>query len=272
MTTAAIEEIILEIGEMPILLRTKSSAFLNILEHRYRSFMSPRAHPAFELDVEISASSHFVGKLGHDDDDLSVRLQDQRWILQRGDFYAELDLASKRGRTHQELSPFAIDATLRILHSLLLAPNNGLLIHAASVLRNGHSFLFVGVSGAGKTTMCRIAPPDAITLTDEISYVRERGGQYYAYGTPFSGELGRPGDNVSGPLRTIYLLAQGTEHRIDDVSKTEAVKGLMQSVLFFARDTAMVNQVFMSACCLANTVQVKRLTFLNDSAAWELIR
>jgi hypothetical protein len=45
-------------------------------------------------------------------------------------------------------------------------------VHAASAVRNGRAFVFAGISGTGKTTISRLAPPDVTLLTDEISYVR----------------------------------------------------------------------------------------------------
>jgi ABC-type iron transport system FetAB ATPase subunit len=71
---------------------------------------------------------------------------------------------------------------LRILHTLLLAAEGGFLVHAASAVRNGRAFLFAGLSGAGKTTIAGLAPPDATLLTDEISYVRKLDDHYYAFG------------------------------------------------------------------------------------------
>ena len=111
---------------------------------------------------------------------------------------------------------------LRIVHSIVLAPQGGLLLHSASAIRNGKAFLFAGVSGAGKTTISRLAPPDATLLTDEISYVRKFDAGYTAFGTPFTGELAKLGENVSAPIAALYLLAQGPENRIDPVAPAEA--------------------------------------------------
>jgi hypothetical protein len=92
--------------------------------------------------------------------------------MERGDFRAEWDPQCRRGWVRQSANPYAIDGVLRILHSLILAREGGFLVHAASAVRNGRAFLFSGVSGAGKTTISRLAPPDVVLLTDEISYVR----------------------------------------------------------------------------------------------------
>src|SRR5207248_6351235 len=140
------------------------------------------------------------------DADVSVRLESGRWIMERGDFYAEWDLERRQGWVRQTANPYAIDAVLRILHSLIMARQGGFLVHAASAVRNGRAFLFAGVSGAGKTTISRLAPNDVTLLTDEVSYIRPGSQQYYAYGTPFAGELAKVGENTSAPVAVLYLL------------------------------------------------------------------
>ena len=103
---------------------------------------------------------------------------------------------------------------LRIVHTLLLARNGGFLVHASSAIRNGRAFLFSGVSGAGKTTMARLAPPDASLLTDEISYVTRQDGGYFAVGTPFFGELARVGENLRAPIELCTCLPKAPRTRL----------------------------------------------------------
>jgi hypothetical protein len=272
MTGAAIaHEVIVEIGGLPISVRTTNSEFQQILIGRYGGFLNPAAEPVFELEVEIAAPETLPGAIDLDAD-LSVRFEGGRWVLERGDFYAELDPALRRGCIRQAASPFAIDAAFRILHSLLLAKQGGILVHAASAVRNGRAFLFAGVSGAGKTTITGLAPPDVIRLTDEISYLRREGDGYVAYGTPFAGELGQPGENVRAPLAAVYLLAQGSENRVDPVSDADATRAVLESVLFFAHDSELVGRMFDSAYELVQRVPIQRLTFVPDARIWEVIQ
>ena len=270
MNTAQQADVVIEIGGMPILVRTDSTEFLEILWKRYGGFVNPAAEPVFEFEVEIAPPGMLPSAI-NPDEDLDVRFVDGRWLLQRGDFHAELDPTLRRGQIKQAASPYAIDAAFRILHSLLLAKRGGLLVHAASVVRNGRAFLFAGVSGAGKTTISSLAPPDAILLTDEISYLRREGDQYFAYGTPFAGELGQPGANIRAPLAALYLLAQGPVNRVDPVSEANATRALLESVLFFAHDPELVGRVFDSVCDLVQRVPIQSLTFVPDSRVWEAI-
>jgi hypothetical protein len=270
MGSAIAQDVLIEIGAMPVLVRTSSPEFLHILRERYGGFVNSSAQPVFEFEVEIVQPGTIPTAIG-DDEVLSVRFDAGRWVLERGDFRAELDPALRHGRIWQSANPYAIDAAFRIVHSLLLAKQGGLLVHAASVVRNGRAFLFAGVSGAGKTTISRLAPPDATLLTDEISYLRREADGYAAYGTPFAGELAQPGENVRAPLAALYLLSQGPENRIDPVADADALRDVLRCVLFFAHDSELVGHVFDSACNLVQRVPVRRLTFVPDFRVWELI-
>ena len=200
-----------------------------------------------------------------------MRFEAGRWLIERGDLHAEWEPLSRHGRIVQSANPYSIDAALRIIHSLILAREGGLMVHAASAVRNGKAFLFAGVSGAGKTTISRLAPADATLLTDEISYLRRNGRGYVAYGTPFAGELAKLGENTQAPLAALYLLQKGPENTIEPVRASEAVHRLMENVLFFTHDPELVALVFESACDLVRHVPVYRLTFVPDERVWELI-
>ena len=279
LTAAASHELVIEIGNMPVLVRSNSPEFLSMLASRYAGFLSPEKSPAlenrgtcctkpvFEFDVELVSP----GRLGDPDDDVSVRFERGRWLIERGDLRAEFDPETRRGRIVQSANPYSIDAALRITHSLILAQQGGLLVHAASAVRNGKAFLFAGVSGAGKTTISRLAPADVTLLTDEISYVRKNGHGYIAHGTPFAGELAKLGENVEAPLAALYLLQQGPRNTAQPVEAADAARSLLRNVLFFAHDPELVSKVFESACDLVRCVPVYRLTFLPDVRVWELI-
>jgi len=155
--------------------------------------------------------------------------------------------------------------------SLMLARSGGFLLHAASAVRGARAFLFSGVSGAGKTTVARLAPPDAILLTDEISCVRWTGTGYHAFGTPFAGELGIPGEEIAAPIAALYFLRKGPRNRIGTIDPAHAAAMLLRNILFFADDSALVKSVFATACDFVARVAVAELTFRPDPAVWELI-
>ena len=109
-------------------------------------------------------------------------------------------------------------------------------------------------------------------LASEFTPLQLAAGRYVAYGTPFAGELARAGENLRAPLEAIYLLTQGPENRITDVDKAEAARTLLRNLLFFAEDPQLVQTVFLAALDLVEQVPVRRLTFLPEPGAWNLIQ
>lgn len=266
--TAEVERLSLtiEIGEMPVRVHTTDRAYLRLLQDRYAGFVSSSERAEIEFDVDLT-TSRFA------DPQAPVRVTEQagRWTLQRGDFRAAWEPTARHGWIRQTANPYSIDAVLRIVHTLVLAKQGGFLLHSASAIRNGKAFLFAGVSEAGKTTISRLAPADVTLLTDEISYVRKTGTGYVAFGTPFTGELAKLGENVSAPVAQLYFLAKGQENRIDPVAPGEAARALLSNLLFFAEDEELVQAIFHSAFAFVNRVPVSRLTFVPDVRVWELI-
>jgi hypothetical protein len=255
------------IGNMTVGVRASDASFVRMLRDRYAGFIASPGTADFEFEIDLTQPADTAA-----DDDVRVFLEEGRWHLARGDFRAEWDPAARRGRIRQSANPYSLDTVLRIVHTLVLAREGGFLAHAASVVRNGRAFLFAGASGAGKTTLSRLAPPDAAILSDEVSYVRREIGGYHAYGTPFAGELARSGENVKAPLAAVYLLEHGQENRIDAVGAADAARGLLANILFFAEDAPLVRAVFRSALDFVGRVPVRRLTFMPDARVWELIR
>jgi hypothetical protein len=259
-------DVTVEIGGVPIQLCTSDPDFRRVIEERYAGFLSASAVPVCRFEIQLT-SNHASA-----DEDVSVFKRGSTWCLRRGDFRAEWDLRRREGWIRQCANPYSIDSVLRIMHSLLLAMEGGFQLHASSAIRNARAFLFAGISGAGKTTTVKLAPPDAVVLTDEISYVRRIDNGYRAYGTPFAGELARPGANATAPVQQVCLLKQGPQNRLRAVRRSEAIRALMRHVLFFAQDHELVERVLDSVVHFVSSVEVVEMEFTPDHRAWELIR
>ena len=254
-----------EIGGIPLGLTSSDDRFLGLLRQRYSGFLSS-SPPEFQLEFDL------IPARAASDDDVRVRRDGEAWVLERGDFRALWDPRTGRGTVRQNANPYALDSVLRILHSLILAERGGFLLHAASGICAGGAYLFSGVSGAGKTTMTRLAPGDVTLLTDEISYVRPGADGYAAFGTPFAGELARPGENCSAAIGALFFLEQGPENKVEEMTSAEAVRRLMRNILFFAEDHGLVEQLLVTACDFVSRVPIRRLTFYPDGRVWDVVR
>ena len=98
----------------------------------------------------------------------------------------------------------------------LLARGKGVEVHACGVVdTEGNGNLFLGQSGAGKTTMARLwqRQPGVTVLSDDRIILRRRGSSLWMYGTPWHGgaDLASP-DRV--PLTNVYFLGKGTKNEL----------------------------------------------------------
>ena len=266
--TPVLPPVVTNIGGIAIALFVEDPSFVRVLQKRYAGFVNPTDDFQFRINIELVEEAP---EFKHSED-LIVKRDGARWTFCRGDFRAEWNPETGNGKILQSANPYSADAVLRIVHTLILARQGGFLLHAASAVRHGRAFLLSGVSGAGKTTISRLAPPDATLLTDEISYIRTDGGGYRAFGTPFAGELATLGENVSAPVSTLFFLEKGKENRVESVSRDQVMRSLLRNILFFAEDAELVNLVFQSACNFVENVCIRRLVFVPDQRVWEIIR
>lgn len=254
------------IGGMDLHFRPVDGVFTDELWNGCRGFLNASEHPSSEFAISLDPTAA--------DGEPEVRLSRHGgvWRIERGSLTGEWDARSRRGWAKLHPDPHSIDSILRVVHMLILAEQGGFLLHASSIVRNGRAFVFSGFSGAGKTTICQLAPLDSILLTDEISYIRPSGSRYRAHGTPFtSSDSQIRGHNISAPIEAVYLLEKGTGNFVEAVDRSVAARSLLRNILLFARDPDLVNRVFEAAVEFASRVPVRRLTFTPNERVWELI-
>jgi hypothetical protein len=194
---------------------------------------------------------------------------------------------------------------LLITHHLSLG--RGVELHGCGLVHeNGHSFLFVGHSGAGKSTTARLwAQHAADVLSDDRIIVRRdcvgrtqlsdaadfglqpaeikvkgRGQEcpryhqenhhFVMHGTPWHGEaaFASPG---RAPLRRIFLLEHGRENRIEPLSRSAAVGELLARSFTPFYQSRFVDPVLALLEELVDAVPCYRFHFVPDQTAVETI-
>ncbi len=157
------------------------------------------------------------------------------------------------------------------IHRLSLG--EGVEVHALGVVDEfNRGQLFVGHSGAGKSTSARLwqKDPGARVLSDDRVVLRYENGRARMYGTPWHGDAGLALAD-SADLHGIYLLQHGTCNELTPIQPVRAAAEL------FARSFVPHH----SADALAGTLQIldriareipcSRFDFVPDQSALEMI-
>jgi len=154
----------------------------------------------------------------------------------------------------------------------LLGRGRGVELHSCGIIdRNGRGHLFVGVSGAGKTTTARLWADDAAGIvSDDRVIVREQDGVMHMFGTPWHGEA-ELSMAAGVPLAGVYLLVQSDSNALQPLSHATAVARLFRCTFPLFHDGEALEFTLSFLARLAGKVPVRELLFTRDRAAVELI-
>jgi hypothetical protein len=154
------------------------------------------------------------------------------------------------------------------------ADEQAFLVHSSAAVHRGAGFLFVGASGAGKSTAVRLSQGDLI-LNDEVNLVRFTEGGVTLEGTPFNGYFREklPG---SADLRAVLLLRHGPEHRVADLARSRAVAAVAPQIvppvgLAEPLTPAVRAEMLTLAERLTRSVPVRILEFRPDAGFWPVL-
>jgi hypothetical protein len=131
------------------------------------------------------------------------------------------------------LSQFSLLIT-RILQKLLPL-HIGLMLHASSVIYKEKAFLFLGVSGAGKSTVTQLLKNKAEIFTDDTVILKKEKNHYYCYQAPII-EKNQCKKNKEGyPIKNFYFLKQSKKYKIEKINNKEKIINLLLKQLFTER-------------------------------------
>jgi len=180
---------------------------------------------------------------------------------------------------HRPYFPAALEADPlewpldEVLISHLLGLGNGVELHAAGLIdADGRGHLFVGHSGAGKSTMTRLweGEPGVVILSDDRIILRRKEDRFLMYGTPWHGDA-RHASPASAPVSAIYLLAHGNATRPAPLASPQALARLftMSVSAFYSQDAVDFTLGFISR--LVDVVPCFALPFVPDRRVVDLV-
>ncbi len=130
-----------------------------------------------------------------------------------------------------KLASVTLMPTDQVLLARVLADREGCFLHSCGIVLDGHGVLFVGESGAGKSTAMNLFAGVSELLCDDRNIVRRWPGGVRVHGTWSHGSVPIVSAG-SAPLRAIFFLRKADENTVSPVSDaTVAVRGLVPRLI-----------------------------------------
>ena len=186
-------------------------------------------------------------------------------------FLAVANTSSKKVLVKLSHNQSCFDNFLRMLFTLILAEESGLMLHASAVSEKGQANIFFGPSGSGKTTVARLSRERKI-LTDELVIIKPHNGRFRVYATPFWDEYMAGQRNARAALQALYSLKKDRRNNLKTLDKIQAVMALYKCVSFFTDDHRLLRRVFNTCCNIVDTVPAYELHFRPDPSFWQLMQ
>jgi hypothetical protein len=156
----------------------------------------------------------------------------------------------------------------------LLSQGKGVEVHACGLVDvTGDGHLFVGHSGAGKTTMARFWEKErgVTILSDDRIILKQEGKEMRMYGTPWHGEA-ELASASSAPLKQIYFINHGRKNSLKPKAGAEAAALLFSCSfpVFYSPDGLEFTVDFYGR--IANTISCNELSVVPNREIVDFVR
>jgi hypothetical protein len=262
-------ELKINIAGLTVSLQCDDRQMTERLQAWYQDFLQPTAIPDFTIEVKVKAGAQFIP------------LEPGPWVIRSSVVDGRLTFESyfesgwvdfSRGRGELVMSPEAsVENFLRVLCAHRGLERQGLLVHAAGLVRDEKAFVFFGPSGSGKTTTTRLSTGSTI-LSDDMVLLRVENGGVRAYGVPFRGDLPEtPRSNINAPLAGLFRLRKADSHYVSPIQRPQALAELVTCVPFVMAVPDTSQRVIGLGLDIVSKAPTMNLHFRRDPGFWEVV-
>lgn len=238
-------------------LENYSVEFLDYIKNRYAAFIKDKIKPKSRLCYR-----GFLKK-----DILKCRSCVDKEVLEIPDF-KNIDVCfSIKNKTFCFFTienKYLFDSVLRIIYSIILADNKGLLLHSAGVIKDKVSFLYVGPTNSGKSTLSKKFTLEDV-ISDELCPVITDKEKVFCWKSPFFSEVRVVYDDLKFfRLKQIYFLSGFSfRKRTLKIDDKDALESILKNTFWLAKNKSLNEKLIGVAHRIVEGCVKKRLYLKN---------
>lgn len=276
----------IELGGIVISFSSKIPRLKGFLSERFEPFLTCRKpHFKIVLDYKDNAPEFFGDKLFQVDNRYDILKVKQGYVfkihpdrkpnrnslimlLENSLKQAKLFLPRLKNYSNRNFFDYPLD---QLLILSILGAKKGILLHSSAVIQGEKVFVFMGKSGAGKTTISRILNKNGCAiLSDDRVIVRKINGKLAVFGTPWSG-AGDFFDSRKGCLKKVFFLVHGRKNRLVKLSRQEALAEILICSFIPYWEKNATGQAIDMAAAIVEKTGFYRLEFLPDDSVFDFL-
>ena len=258
---------------IPLTLFSKNATFLNQLREYFPVSWQKKTENSIKIyqqDIQIENKSW--------DNEAS---QDC-FISDNGEVAIQRDFVARKNNDEYQvlLTPTLDDDGffnfMRWLLPLYLIESNQFLFHCSSVVnKNGKANLYLGHSGAGKTTICELSKPRKI-INDDMNIIEFKDNKVFIKTGGIGGAFNTKSEHLeeSFELQDIYWLKQSNSNERNKLPVSKAYSKLMASFAnlnWSSLSESTIEKLSQASSRLSSSQQSYELSFKKDSSCWDII-
>lgn len=164
-----------------------------------------------------------------------------------------------------------------IYFAQVLGERESCFVHSAALVKDKRGYLFLGDSGAGKSSLARVCQ-GALVLSDDSPILCKRNGNYLVFPSPyhqidpFNG-LNKEVVGLCARVESLYFLTKDNQLYLDRISREKAISMILnRSILFFPYLSSRAKStLFDLVIDLCDNLPLYDLHFRLDRDVWGFI-
>ncbi|MCS6907752.1 MAG: hypothetical protein RML93_07720 [Anaerolineales bacterium] len=257
------DEFCVSLGPFSIGLATNERKFTERLAAYYRQFLTDEA-PILSLRVSLLEGDAEVP--------LMPKVSPHRIEFDQSGYQGVVDWRARTAYLSLGVKNplFGVDYFLRLVGALAAESIGGLMVHAAGVEREGKAYLFLGHSGAGKTTTARNSPPGSV-LNDDLIVLYRSGERWFAAATPFHNPTQNRPRQGCAPLAVLLYLVKDVRVYLEPTSSAHALAEMLACIPILTLEPFYAKSFLERCQDILRSVPYYRLHLLPDASYWEVV-